>query len=83
MKQTSKILRIVPGMGPVLCTALIGEMPELDTINDQQIAALDCVAPINKDSGCLDGRRAIVGEGTTYGAYCIRPLSAHRYTTNC
>lgn len=32
MKQHAKILQSIPGIGPVLCAALIGEMPELGTI---------------------------------------------------
>jgi len=69
MKQHAKILRSIPGIGPVLCAALIGEMPELGTIGDKQIAALAGVAPINRDSGRMDGRRSIKG-----GRYVIRSL---------
>lgn len=61
MKQNAKILRSIPGIGPVLCAALIGEMPELGMIGDKQIAALAGVAPINRDSGRMDGRRSIKG----------------------
>jgi transposase len=69
MSQQSRILRSIPGIGPVLCAALIGEMPELGTIGDKQIAALAGVAPINRDSGRMDGRRSIKG-----GRYIIRSL---------
>lgn len=69
MNQHSRILRSIPGIGPVLCAALIGEMPELGTIGDKQIAALAGVAPINRDSGRMDGRRSIKG-----GRYIIRSL---------
>jgi transposase len=69
MSQHSKILRSIPGIGPVLCSALIGEMPELGTISDKQIAALAGIAPINNDSGRMDGRRSIKG-----GRYNIRCL---------
>lgn len=69
MKQHAKILRSITGIGPVLCAALIGEMPELGMIGDRQIAALAGVAPINRDSGRMDGRRSIKG-----GRYIIRSL---------
>jgi len=69
MKQHAMILRSIPGIGPVLCAALIGEMPELGMIGDKQIAALAGVAPINRDSGRMDGRRSIKG-----GRYIIRSL---------
>jgi len=69
MKQHAKILRSIPGIGPVLCAALIGEMPELGMIGYKQIAALAGVAPINRDSGRMGGRRSIKG-----GRYIIRSL---------
>ena len=60
-EQHSKILRSIPGVGPVLCAALIGEMPELGAIGEKQIAALAGLAPINRESGRMDARRAIKG----------------------
>lgn len=50
-----------------MCAALIGEMPKLGMIGDKKIAALAGVAPINRDSGRMDGRRSIKG-----GRYIIR-----------
>jgi transposase len=46
MQRHAKILRSIPGIGPVLCAVLIGEMPELGAIGDKQIAALAGVAPL-------------------------------------
>lgn len=69
LKQQAKILRSIPGIGPVLCAALMGEMPELGSMSDKQVAALAGVAPINKDSGRMDGKRSIKG-----GRYNIRSL---------
>jgi len=69
IKQHAKILRSIPGIGPVLCTALIAEMPELGSISDKQIAALAGVAPINNDSGQTNGKRSIKG-----GRYNVRCL---------
>jgi len=69
LKQQAKILRSIPGIGPVLCAALMGEMPELGSMNDKQVSALAGVAPINKDSGRMDGKRSIKG-----GRYNIRSL---------
>jgi transposase len=40
MKQHAKILRSILGIGPVLCAALIGEMPELGTIGDNKLQHL-------------------------------------------
>jgi transposase len=54
-------LQDVQGIGPVTATALICEMPELGTLNRRQAAALAGLAPINKDSGTMRGRRFIQG----------------------
>ena len=40
---------------------LIAELPELGTLDRRTIAALVGVAPVNRDSGTLRGRRAIAG----------------------
>jgi transposase len=55
------LLESVPGIGRVTASTLIALLPELGTIGRKQIAALVGVAPINRDSGTLRGRRAIWG----------------------
>lgn len=55
------LLRSAPGIGPVACSALIAELPELGALNRREIAALAGLAPYNRDSGTLRGRRAIWG----------------------
>ena len=55
------LLRSVPGIGPVVSRTLIGELPELGKLNRQQIAALAGVAPLNRDSGTLRGKRMVWG----------------------
>ncbi|MGC4030900.1 MAG: IS110 family transposase [Tepidisphaeraceae bacterium] len=55
------LLRSVPGVGPATAATLIAELPELGTLNRQQIAALVGVAPMNRDSGTQRGRRHIQG----------------------
>ena len=54
-------MQSVPGIGPVLATTLIAELPELGRLNRKQIAALVGVAPLNCESGILRGRRIIWG----------------------
>lgn len=60
-KAQDDLLRSVPGIGPVLSRTLLAELPELGTLNRKQIAALVGVAPLNRDSGRLRGRRMIWG----------------------
>jgi transposase len=55
------LLRSVPGIGPVASRTLIGELPELGRLNRKQIAALAGVAPLNRDSGTLRGKRMVWG----------------------
>lgn len=55
------LLKSTPGIGDATARALIAELPELGRCSRQQIAALVGVAPINRDSGTLRGRRAIWG----------------------
>jgi transposase len=66
--QTSPIWRVqddllqsVPGVGPVLARTLLASLPELGRLNRKAIAALVGVAPLNRDSGTLRGRRRVWG----------------------
>ena len=56
-----QILRSAPGVGPVLSCSLLADVPELGTLSSKQIAALVGVAPFNRDSGTLRGKRSIWG----------------------
>ena len=60
-READDLLQSAPGIGPVLATTLIAEVPELGRLNRKQIAALVGVAPLNCDSGSLRGRRIIWG----------------------
>ena len=51
----------MPGVGPITALTLIAELPELGRLDRRQIAALVGVAPFNRDSGTLRGRRMIRG----------------------
>jgi len=57
----AELLDSVPGVGPVLISSLVAELPELGKLNRKQIAALVGVAPFNNDSGRSRGRRHIWG----------------------
>jgi transposase len=59
--QKVALLQSVPGVGAVTAATLLADLPELGTVNRQQIAALAGVAPFNKDSGRKRGRRRIFG----------------------
>jgi transposase len=55
------ILQSVPGIGPVVSFSMIADLPELGTLNRQQISKLVGVAPLNHDSGQQRGTRHIYG----------------------
>lgn len=56
-----KIIRSVPGVGPVLSATLLSQMTELGALDRRQTAALIGVAPYSHDSGKLRGQRSIAG----------------------
>jgi transposase len=60
-REDDDLLQSVPGVGPVLATTLIAELPELGRLNRKQIATLVGVAPLNCESGILRGRRIVWG----------------------
>jgi len=60
-REQEDLLRTVPGVGPVLATTLLADLPELGRLNRKQIAALVGVAPLNWDSGQQRGTRHIWG----------------------
>jgi len=60
-QEKEDLLRSIPGIGPVISRTLLAELPELGGLNRKQIASLVGIAPLNRDSGTLRGRRAIWG----------------------
>jgi len=60
-RDKDELYRSVPGIGDVTSRTLIADLPELGALSNKQIAALVGVAPMNRDSGTLKGRRAIRG----------------------
>lgn len=91
-KEKDELLRSVPGVGPNLATTILGELPELGTLNRKQVAALVGVAPLNRDSGTLRGKRTTWGGRQTvrnalYMATLVatrhNPLIKHFYARLC
>lgn len=55
------ILTSIPGIGPTTAATLLSEMQELGAANSAEVSALAGVAPMNRDSGTLRGRKMIRG----------------------
>lgn len=61
LTQTCRIIRSLPGVGPVTATTLLALVPELGRRSPKTIAALAGLAPLNRDSGLHRGKRTIRG----------------------
>lgn len=60
-RKKDKLLQSVKGVGPKTSQKLMIRLPELGALNRREIAALVGVAPFNRDSGTLKGRRSVWG----------------------
>ena len=54
-------LTAINGVGARTAALLLAQMPELGQLNRREVAALVGVAPFNRDSGKMRGKRAIYG----------------------
>jgi len=54
-------LRSVTGVGPVVASTLLAELPELGQANRQEIASLAGLAPFDRESGRWKGKRRCFG----------------------
>jgi transposase len=59
--EKKALLRTAPGVGNTMAYTLLADLPELGDMNNKQAAALVGVAPINRDSGRVRGKRRIYG----------------------
>jgi transposase len=55
------LLKTLPGIGQVISTTLVSDLPELGQLTAKQISRLVGVAPLNHDSGQHKGKRMIQG----------------------
>ena len=62
-RQKDDLLRSVPGVGEQVSVSLLAYLPELGTLERKQVAALVGVAPINRGSGIMRGRRTLWAVG--------------------
>ena len=60
-REKDDLLRTVPGVGEQLSLTLLAYLPELGTLDRRQVAALVGVAPFNRYSGTLRGKRTVWG----------------------
>jgi transposase len=79
-REREELLRSVPGIGPVVATTLVAELPELGRLDRKRIAALVGLAPLARDSGSLRGKRLVWGgRGRGRAALYMAALVATRH----
>ena len=86
-REKDDLLRTVPGVGEQLSLTLLAYLPELGTLDRRQVAALVGVAPFNRASGTLRGKRTVWGDGPACGppstwGRCPRPAATPSYETS-
>jgi len=65
--EKNALLTTIKGVGVVVAAGILADLPELGTLEGKKIAALAGLAPINRDSGQMRGKRTIGG-----GRACVR-----------
>lgn len=65
--EMKTLLKTAPGIGDTMVYTLLADLPELGSMTNKQAAALVGVAPMNRDSGKMRGKRRIKG-----GRYGVR-----------
>lgn len=59
--ELAALLDSVKGVGKATISTLLAEVPELGKLSGREVSALVGVAPMNRDSGTMRGKRAIFG----------------------
>jgi transposase len=60
-RDKEELFTSVPGIGPIIARTMIGELPEIGSLDRRQIAALAGLAPWTRQSGQWKGRSFIGG----------------------
>ena len=71
-------LTAISGVGARTAALLLAQLPELGQLNRREVAALVGVAPFNRDSGKMRGKRAIYGgrRSVRHGLYMAALVAA-------
>jgi transposase len=60
-QQKAEIMQSIPGIGRVMATTFLADLPEIGTLSRCEISALVGVCPYSRDSSSFRGRRSIWG----------------------
>ena len=79
IEAKKKLLRSAPGVGDVTAVTLVADLPELGQVSNKEIVSLAGLAPFNRDSGQMRGKRTIYGgRAAVRSALYMATLSAIR-----
>jgi transposase len=79
-RENDDLLKSVPGVGDATARTMLADLPELGTLDRKKIAALVGVAPLNRDSGTMRGRRSVWGgRASVRAALYMAALAASRF----
>jgi transposase len=79
-QERMNLLRSVPGIGNAISRVLLVGLPELGQLSARAISALVGLAPLNRDSGKMRGKRSIWGgRARVRAALYMAALVASRY----
>lgn len=80
LRHKRQVLVATQGVGNLIAATLLADLPELGSLPRQAAPALAGVAPFNRDSGTLRGKRCIRGgRATARKALYMAALVASRY----
>jgi transposase len=80
LQEKVQLLDGIKGVGKIVATIVVVNLPELGKVDPKQISALVGVAPFNKDSGTMRGKRSIWGgRSEVRAALYMAILSARKY----
>jgi transposase len=75
--EKKELLKTAPGIGNTMVYTLLADLPELGSMSNKQAAKLVGVAPLNRDSGKLKGKRRIyAGRASVRTTLYMATLSA-------
>lgn len=79
-REKMSLLTSTPGVGKITAMALLADLPELGSLNRREIASLAGLAPINRDSGTMRGKRTTwAGRSAVRCALYMAALVATRF----
>lgn len=59
--EKQDLLKTAPGVGNTLVYTLLADLPEIGSLSNKEIGKLVGVAPMNRESGKMQGKRRVIG----------------------